>query len=174
MNYYDFDTVFYMVSAGGCLLAFLLSLRFEREAGVLAFVYGAWISYFFVVMHVLIPGTFHGITAPKLFHCWWYLLNGVSQGVFFVAARSLQKAPARKPVMAVSVVACITCLVYFAASFIKTPLPGRGYFLVSAIAEALQVLSLVVFSGPVIPFFVRLWTHVGKEPPWTHHKRLMQ
>jgi hypothetical protein len=174
VSYYDFDTIFYMVSLGGCILAFLLSLRHEREAGVLAFVYGAWISYFFVVMHVLIPSTFHGVTAPKLFHCWWYLLNAVSQGVFVFAAWSLKRAPARMPMMAVSVIAGSMCVVYFAAAFAKAPLPGRGYFMMSASAEALQVLILVIFSGPFIPFLARLWTHVGKETPWTHHKRLMQ
>lgn len=175
MTYYDVDAVLYAVSLGGCLLAFMLSMRHGREACVLAFVYGAWISYFYLVFHALVPATFHGVTAPKLLHCWWYLINAVSQSVIVFCGYYLRDAPARKPLMVFGGAAAAVCFAYFGASFVGSPLPGRGYFVTSASAEALQVLSLIICSGPVVPILKKAFGFLkNKEDSWTHHKRLAQ
>lgn len=170
MNVHD---ILFIIWWSGCFMAFILALRSDRDAWILPQAYGSLILAFYLIFKFIAPD------APQHLHFVWYAINaGVDFFIVFMAWM-LKGAPARKYVMAFGLGAFTVDMVYCvtAASWwygVGDRLPGIYYFSFSGAFESLQVLSMIVFSGPIIPILTkgRNFLLKRKEPPWTHHRRL--
>lgn len=165
MTFADFASWAFFFYLGGCFLALGLSLRSHIDNRVLVQTYGAWIAAAYAAHHFLVPH------AALLWHQWWYVWNGAVGAFPMLPAYMLKEAGARKPVMVFAFITTMLCGTYALFSWAGSPLPGYFYFYVASLCEASQVLSMVIWSGPVIPLFVRAWTAITKRSrTWTQHR----
>ena len=166
MTYADFGTWSFFAYLVGCFTAFALSLRSDPSNRVLAFIYGAWITAAFAAHHILVPH------AAEKWHHWWYVWNMFVAAFPILPAYMLKDAKARKPVIIFGSVATGVCFVYAFFSALGHPLPGLYYFYAASLCEASQVVSLVIWSGPVVPLFMKARKFITgwRTWPWTHHR----
>ena len=165
MTYADFATWAFFIYLGGCFTALGLSLRSHIDNRVLVQTYGAWIAGAYAAHHFLVP------QAAQTWHYWWYIWNAGVGAFPILPAYMLKDAAARKQVMFFAVVDVLLCSAYAVFSAAHQPLPGAFYFYVASVCEAAQILSMIVWSGPVIPLAVRAWTAITKRSrTWTQHR----
>lgn len=164
MTYADFGMWFFFCSLIGCFTAFALSLRSAPDNRVLIFIYGAWISAVFAAHHLLVPN------AAKEWHYLWYVWNMMVGAFPIVPAFMLKDAQARIPIIVFGALTVTLCGMYALASFLGDPLVGWWYFYGSVLFESAQVLSLILWSGPVIPIIAKAWNAITKNRsrPWAH------
>lgn len=165
MTYAELATSAFFIYLLGCFLAFALSLRSSPDNRALAFVFGAWICSAFAAHHLLVPH------AAQRWGAWWYVWNMCVAAFPILPAWMLKDCHARKPFILFAVLATMLCGVYALFMAVGDTLPGAFYFYSASILESCEVLSLVIWSGPVIPLFVRAWNAITKRSwPWTHHR----
>ena len=165
MTYTDFGTWSFFIYLSGCFTALALSLRSHIDNRVLVQTYGAWIAGAFAAHHFLIPNAAH------TWHYLWYVWNAMIGAFPILPAFMLKDAAARKPVMFFAVADVLLCSSYALFSSVGIPLPGAFFFYIGHVCEASQVLSMIVWSGPVVPIFVRAWTAITKRSKsWTQHR----
>lgn len=157
MTYADFGTWAFFAYLIGCFTAFALSLRSTPDNRVLAFTYGAWISAAFAAHHLLVPD------AARNWHYLWYIWNTGVAAFPILPAYMLKDSEARTPVILFGILSVCLCEVYAVASFIGSPLNGWFYFYLSNLFESAQVLSLILWSGPVVPIIVKAWNALTKN-----------
>lgn len=158
MNYSlvnDWEFFSYLI---GCFMAVMLSLHHKDGNRLLPQFYGAWIASAYAAHHLLLPH------AAQTWHYGWYLWNGYVISLFPVILAYRQKdADARLPVMVFGLLTVALCSVYAFFSWLGQPLPGVGYYLGASIFEAIQVLSMIIWSGPVVPLFRKLIHHLTER-----------
>lgn len=165
MTYADFNIPAFFFYLFGCFVAFALSLRSSPDNRVLAFVYGAWIAAAFAAHHFVVPH------AAELWHYKWYVWNAGVAAFPVLLAYMLKDAGARVWVMGFGVLATLLCIVYAGFSAAGSPLPGHGYFIGATVCETCQVVSMVIWSGPVIPAVVKAWKSVShRRKTWTQQR----
>lgn len=153
----------FFVYLAGCFTAFALSLRAKPDNRILVQTYGLWIASAFAAHHFLIPN------AAQTWFYKWYLWNAATSLFPVLPAYMLKDADARKPVAVFGIASTLLCMTYAAFSFFHSPLLGIVYFYVSHVCEACQVLSMIIWSGPVIPVCVKAWTAITQGKwPWAH------
>lgn len=132
----------YMV---GCGAAFILS-RDNKKNLEQAAAYAMTVFVFYIISHlpseVQMPSYKMGPT--------WYLVNAAVDAYIAVYAWRV-KADASRWVLSVACMAAILDLVYYGFAASGNKLPGVYYFVIGSSFQSLQVLLLIVFSGPVIP-----------------------
>lgn len=163
MTFAEFGSWSFFAYLGGCFIAFALSLRYVPDNRILAFTYGAWITAAYAAHHILVPH------AAQTWGHYWYWWNAAVSVFPILPAWMLKDAGSRKPVIAFGICSTVLCVVYASFSLMGERLPGIIYFYVSSICEACQILSMIIWSGPVVPVSVRAWKAVTrKERPWMH------
>lgn len=163
MTQVAFNIPAFFIYLVGCFTALVLALRSSPDDRVLPQTYGAWIAAVFAAHHLLVPA------AAQTWHYVWYVTNAFVDAFPILLAGMLKDAGARKPVMIFGVIATLNCLVFAAFSFSHHPLDGLIYFYIGNFCEAVQVLSMVIWSGPVVPLCVRAWKFATERKwPWMH------
>lgn len=157
MTYGDFGLWAFFGYLAGCFTAFAFSLKGPSDNRLLPQTYGAWIAAAFAAHHFLVPH------AAQNWHYWWYLWNAAIAAFPVWLARNMAQARARKPVMIFGTVAVFTCLVYALFSSYGSPLDGKVYFYIASICEGAQVLSMIIWSGPVVPIVERVWNTITRR-----------
>ena len=149
----------------GCFSAYGFSLRHQPDNRLLPQTYGMWIAAAFSAHHFLVPN------AAQNWHYLWYVWNMGVAAFPVLPAYMLKDADARKPVIVFGVAATALCGVYALFSFMGQPLPGILFFYCAHVCEALQIISMVIWSGPVVPFFTRAWKAISHwRDTWTQHR----
>lgn len=173
MTYADLVNFWTIGYVGICFTALALSLRGKEDTRLLIQTYLIWIAIVFAVTHLI----FH--EPWKTWHQWWYFFNAAVSAFPIVLAWRLKEAEPRIPIMVFGAFSTILCGIFCILATIywtwniDMRLPGEVYYIGSSTLESLQVISLFVFSGPVIPFFKRLIGSITKRSwPWTQHRLL--
>ena len=124
-------------------------------------VYAITIFVFYVISHL--PAEVH---APSYrMGPFWYLINAAVD-LFIVVYAWRVKADSSAWILRIGCIATAIDILYFGFAFIGDKLPGIGYFVGTSTCESLQVLMLVLFSGPVVPALRKLSHRIAGALNW--------
>ena len=168
MSYADFGTWAFFAYLAGCFTAMVLSLRASPDNRILSQTFGLWIAAAFAAHHFLVPH------AAGSWGYLWYVWNMTVAAFPILPAYMLKDADARKPVLWCAVISTSVCGVYALFSAMRQPLPGILFFYEQHVTEACQVISMVIWSGPVVPLSVKAWKSLShwRMWPWMHRAQV--
>lgn len=145
MHYQAINALLFALYMVGCGAAFMLSRDNKRNSEQTA-VYAITIFVFYVIAHL--PPE---VQAPSYrMGPSWYLVNA-SVDFFILVYAWRVKAQSSAWILRLACTLVALDILYFGFAYAGYKLPGVWFFVISSTCQSLQVLVLIVFSGPVVP-----------------------
>ena len=145
MNYQAINALLFALYMVGCGAAFWLASGRKQNWEQTA-VYAITVMVFYAMSHAPVE---LGLPSYRMGPVWYLVNAGVH---FYIVAYAWRaKADSSLWILRIGCAETALDLIYFAFAYIDHKLPGIGYFVGSSTCESLQVLMLILFSGPVLP-----------------------